>query len=207
MERTVVLNDKKVINMVIVGVGGQGLITLGRVLGNAAIISGTNILVSEIHGLAQRGGSVIVHVRIGEPNSPLVPLGGADIVLGLELIEVIRYLEYANHNTLFVVNNRVIRPSLPRVRVPLPQAILSKLKELGLNIITINARELAEKAGSSLSENIVMLGALMGTGILDKYIALDHVKKAIEQTLPPRWHNVNIKALELGYMEARKQIA
>ncbi len=207
MERTMVLNKRKTINMVIVGVGGQGLITLGRVLGNASIISGTNILVSEIHGLAQRGGSVIVHVRIGEPNSPLVPLGGADIVLGLELIEVVRYLEYANHDSLFIVNNRVIRPSLPKVRAPSPQAILSKLKELGLNIIAINARELAEKAGSSLSENIVMLGALMGTGVLDEYISLNHVKKAIERTLPPRWHEVNIKALELGYMEAKKQIA
>lgn len=196
----------KTVNIVVVGVGGQGLITIGRILGNAAIIRGIGILVSEIHGLAQRGGSVIVHVRIGSPNSPLVPLHGAHVMLGLELIEAIRYLEYVNKNTLMILNRRTIRPSLPKVRsIPIEDTI-RKFKSLGLRVIDIDAYSLAIKAGSAISENMVMLGALLGSKILEGLISIGDVEEAIKRTIHPRWQEVNIRALKLGYNEVLRRI-
>lgn len=200
------MNSKRTVNLVVVGVGGQGLITIGRVLGNAAIKRGVGILVSEIHGLAQRGGSVIVHVRIGSPNSPLVPVGGAHAVLGLELMETIRYLNYANRDTLIIVNRRTIRPSLPKVRVIPIEDTIKKLRDYGLKVLDIDAYNLAMKAGGAVSENMVMLGALIGSNILEGLIDLNDVEYAIKNTMHPRWHEINIKALKLGYEEAKKNL-
>lgn len=194
------------VNIVIVGVGGQGLITIGRVLGIAAIARGTGILVSEIHGLAQRGGSVIVHVRIGSPNSPLVPLHGAHVMLGLELTETIRYLDYANKQTLMILNRRTIRPNLPKVRTIPIEDTIRKLRSLGLRVIDIDAYNLAMKAGSIVSENMVMLGALLGSNILEGLISIEDVEEAIKEVIHPRWQEININALRLGYSEASKRI-
>ncbi len=192
-------NMNKTINIVIVGVGGQGLITIGRILGNAAILKNVGALVSEVHGLAQRGGSVIVHARIGNPHSPLVPLGGAHALLGLELAEVIRYLPYVNRNTLLVVNRRFIRPSVPKARMPPIEDTLAKLREKGLKVIDMNAFDLAVKAGSPVSENIVMLGGLIATNVLGGILDIDAVREAIKYTFHPRWHEINLKALQYGY--------
>lgn len=196
----------KTVNIVVVGVGGQGLITIGRILGNAAIVRGTGILVSEIHGLAQRGGSVIVHVRIGSPNSPLVPLHGAHVMLGLELTEAIRYLNYVNKQTLMILNRRTIRPSIPKVRTIPIEDTIRRLKSLGLRVIDIDAYNLAIKAGSAISENMVMLGALLGSKVLEGLISIEDVEEAIKRIMHPRWQEVNINALKLGYNEVLRRI-
>ncbi len=189
----------KTINIIIVGVGGQGLITIGRILGNAAVLKNIGVMVSEVHGLAQRGGSVIVHARIGNPHSPLVPLGRAHALLGLELAEAIRYLPYVNENTLLIVNRRFIRPSVPKARMPPLEDTIAKLREKGLKVIDINAFDLAVKAGSPVSENIVMLGGLIATGILEGLLDIEAVREAIKSTFHPRWHEVNLRALQYGY--------
>lgn len=186
-------------NIIIVGVGGQGLITIGRILGNAAILKNIGIMVSEVHGLAQRGGSVIVHVRIGAPHSPLVPLGRAHALLGLELAEVIRYLPYINESTLLIVNRRFIRPSIPKARMPPLEYTIAKLRKRGLKVIDVNAFDLAVKAGSPVSENIVMLGGLIATDTLKEILDLETIREAIKSTFHPRWHEVNLRALQYGY--------
>ncbi len=200
------VRDMRTVNIVIVGVGGQGLITIGRILGNAAVLRNIGVLVSEVHGLAQRGGSVIVHARIGNPHSPLVPLGGAHALLGLELAETIRYLPYVNKNTLLIVNRRFIRPSVPKARMPPVEDTINKLRGKGLKVIDINAFDLASRAGSPVTENIVMLGGLVATNILGGMLSLDDFREAIKNTFPPRWHEVNLRALQYGYDAVKEKL-
>ena len=188
----------KTFNLVLCGVGGQGLITLGRIIGNAAIIHGTGVLISEVHGMAQRGGSVIVHVRLGEPESPLIPKGRADAMLCLELLEACRNLIYANNRTIIVANRRIIRPSIPGVKLPSIQEILSEMEKIKLNVKVVEAQKLALKAGAPLSENVVMLGALLSTKMLDEYLRVEDVERAIRSIFPEKIAEVNIKALHLG---------
>ncbi|HIE36662.1 TPA: indolepyruvate oxidoreductase, partial [Candidatus Geothermarchaeota archaeon] len=101
-------------NILFAGVGGQGIITLGRLIGSALTNSGFNVLMAETHGLSQRGGSVTVHMRVGDVNSPLVPLGGADLLVGLELIEAVRNLGYLSRDGVKIVNDYIMRPSIPK---------------------------------------------------------------------------------------------
>ncbi|MCS7385306.1 MAG: indolepyruvate oxidoreductase subunit beta [archaeon GB-1867-005] len=188
----------KTFNLILCGVGGQGLITLGRIIGNAAIIHGTGVSISEVHGMAQRGGSVIVHVRIGEPESPLIPRGMADAMLSLEILEACRNLTYTNNKTAIFVNRRIIRPSIPGIKLPTINEILHNLKKIGLKVEVVDAQKLALKAGAPLSENVVMLGALLSTNILKEYISIEDVEKAILNLFPKRIAEINLKALNLG---------
>ena len=186
------------LNVLLAGVGGQGLITLASVMAKAGVVEGTKVLVAETHGLSQRGGSVEVHVRFGRVESPLIPPGGAHVVVALEAIEALRSLKYMNHSTLVLVNRRVIRPNLPGVKAPSLEEILEELGKAGVKVLDIPATDLAIKAGSSLATNMVMLGALLATGALDGYISRASVEKVLE-TMPSRWRGVNLEALKLGY--------
>ncbi|WP_243670275.1 2-oxoacid:acceptor oxidoreductase family protein [Vulcanisaeta sp. JCM 16161] len=96
------------LNIYLAGVGGQGLVTFATVLGDAAIRAGYKALVAETHGLSQRGGSIDVHVRIGDVDAPLIPRGGADVIVAFEILEAFRAIGYANENTVFIVNRRLI---------------------------------------------------------------------------------------------------
>ena len=186
-------------DLILTGVGGQGLITLGRIIGETAIKNNVNALISEVHGMAQRGGQVIVHVRLGDVNSPLVPIGDANAILGLELIELIRNIKYANKDTVLIANNRTIRPSIPKVKMPNKDDLINFLKQTGLKIILIDALKLAIEAGSPIAENIVMLGALIASTNINKYFTLSDVEEVIEEIIPKRYVEVNLKALKLGY--------
>lgn len=190
------MNEK---NIVLVGVGGQGLITLGRVIGNTAVNKGIKALTSETHGMAQRGGSVTVHVRLGEINSPIVARGYADAILGLELLETLRNIDYANEKTILIINKRIIRPQIPKVKLPKISEMLHVIDQINLKYKVIEALKLAIKAGSEITENIVMLGALMNTKILDDFITLADIEKTIEDMFPPSTAKTNLRALELGY--------
>ena len=150
------------VNILLAGIGGQGLMTAGRIIAEAGVYSNVKVLVAETHGLSQRGGAINVHVRIGDVNSPLIPLGKADYLVGLEATEVLRNLSYANKNTEIVINAYVNRPPLPKIR-PLPlDKILEKLK--GLKVHVINAEEIAIKAGNPLAANAAILGYLYSLG-------------------------------------------
>ncbi len=195
----------KTINIIVSGVGGQGLITLGNVLGTAAILKGIKAFISEVHGLAQRGGSVIVHIRIGNPNSPLVPENGADVILALEVLEALRAINiYANLNTLIIINKRLIRPAIPELKLLPLEEYISHIKKLGLRVIEVSALDLASKAGNILSENMVMIGALMASGVLNGLLELVNIEKAIREVMPKKWIDVNIRALRMGFEEVVK---
>lgn len=196
-------HTKEIVNLIVCGVGGQGLITLGRTIGIAAIKKRVDVLMSEVHGMAQRGGQVVVHLRIGKPESPLIPLGGADVVLGLELIETYRNLKYANSKSIIITNKRLIRPATPKVKLPEKEEILKAIKATGVKLIVINALEKAKKAEIPIAENMVMLGALMATKILQKYITIQNVEKVIIETFPEKIAEKNIKALRLGYQATK----
>lgn len=192
-------SNKETINLIVCGVGGQGLITLARIIGKTAVRKNIEILISEVHGMAQRGGQVIVHIKIGKPESPLIPHGGADVILGLELIETFRNLKYANSNSIIIANQRIIRPSIPKIKLPAKEEILKAIEETGVKLLRINALEKAKQAGIPIAENIVMLGALIATGILKKYITISDIEETIKEIFPEKIAEKNIKALKLGY--------
>jgi len=190
-------------NVLAVGVGGQGLITFGRVLAEAAILNGVKVLTAEVHGMAQRGGSVVTHIRLGDVESPLIPLNGAHVIVSMKLLEAARYINYANKNTLLILNKRLIRPNIPGVKMPKMNEIIEKIKSTGLKTVILEADKLAEKAGSYVSANMVMLGALLGSKILDDFVKLENVKQVVSK-MPEPWREINIKALKLGYSSYSK---
>jgi len=194
-------------NVLAVGVGGQGLITFGRVLAEAAILNGVKVLTAEVHGMAQRGGSVVTHIRLGDVEFPLIPLNGAHVIVSMELLEAARYINYANKETILILNKRLIRPNIPGVKMPKMDEIIEKIKSFGLKTVILEADKLAEEAGSYVSANMVMLGALLGSKILDGFVKLENVEKVISK-MPEPWREINIKALKLGfssYMEHEKK--
>jgi indolepyruvate ferredoxin oxidoreductase beta subunit len=187
-------------NIVIAGVGGQGVLLVAEILGNSALREGYDVRVSEIHGMAQRGGSVVCDVRIGKKvYAPTTPDGMADMMLGLEPIETLRYLRFTSPQTLMIVNTRSVKPF---------SVLMGLAKDVTLSDITqtinrfysksilIDAVELAMKAGSPLVQNIVMLGLLASTKQLT--INVSTLKESIKQLISPKYFELNVKAFELG---------
>ncbi|MGC9071852.1 MAG: indolepyruvate oxidoreductase subunit beta [Acidilobus sp.] len=169
------------LNIVLVGVGGQGLITAARVLAEAAVNGGTKALVAETHGLSQRGGAVEVHVRIGNVYAPLVPQGEADLVVGFEMIEAARGMRYLDRDGVLITSDVIMRPPIPGLVTPRRAEIEKAFREAGIRYYVVPTREIAERAGSYLSENVALLGALMATGRLDGYIELARLKGRISE--------------------------
>lgn len=188
--------EKDEVNILLTGVGGQGIITLAKIIGSVANNHGTRVLMAETHGMSQRGGSVVVHVRLGNVYYPLIPKGGADVILGLELIETFRNIGYASRDTLIITNDRMIRPGLPNVKMPERKTLMEFAEKNGLKVIYINGSELAERAGSSLSLNMVMLGALVASNIFPFKVNLNEFTDVISR-MP--FAQVNLKAFEFGY--------
>lgn len=193
----------KILNILVTGVGGQGIITLGRVLSEVYKRKEIRVLMAETHGMSQRGGSVEVHIRIGDVYSSLVPENGADVILGLELIEAVRSLRYANSNTVILSNTKMIRPGLPRVKMPSMDSLIDYISSLGLKLYTLPAHDLAVRAGNILSVNMVMLGALVGLGILHREVSLHDFEDVIS-TL--RMKEANLKAFKYGYNSIVKSV-
>ena len=186
------------LNIIVAGVGGQGLLTFASILASAALRRNIKALVAETHGLSQRGGSVRVHVRIGDVEAPLIPRGLADAIVALELIEAVRSIEYANRNTVIIANRQIRKPPLPGVKAPSIDEVLNMFKELKIKSYIIDAEEIALKAGGSLSTNIVMLGALLKTGILSKLVDIQSVEEVVK-SMKGVWIEVNLRALRSGY--------
>jgi indolepyruvate ferredoxin oxidoreductase beta subunit len=187
------INSK--INIVIAGVGGQGIITLSKIIGDAAVKENVKVLVAETHGLSQRGGSVEVHLRIGDVYAPLVLKGEADILLSMELIEAARNIDYLNQNGIVITSDVILRPPIPGVKLPKKEEIVSEFKRNNIKYYIIPTKDLSEKAGSYLSENIVLLGALYKLADLEKFISIDSIKESIKTMRNPE---INLKAFELG---------
>lgn len=182
-------------NILIVGVGGQGTILASRVLSTVLIKAGYDVKVSEIHGMAQRGGSVVTQVRYGKKvNSPIIPKGETDVLLAFEKLEALRWLPYLKPDGVMLINDQKIDP-LPVITgaAAYPDA-LKLIKEQRNNIIVINALEIAQKAGNSKAVNVVLLGLLAQKLDLKPELWTE----ALEEAVPPRFLEVNLKAFAAG---------
>lgn len=188
-------------NIYICGVGGQGIIKTSVVIGEAAMNEGYEVSMSEIHGMSQRGGSVSTELRIGNYKSSIVENNKADMLLGFEPIEIVRGLHKANKNTKIVFNTSPIIPStIAQTGEKYPSIedeLIPKLKKEYNNVHPVNGNQLAEDAGSILSLNMVLLGAL--TADDDFLLSKDSIITAMKDNLKPKFHEMNIKAIENGY--------
>lgn len=183
----------------LVGVGGQGIITASKIIGDAAILAGKNVLLSETHGMAQRGGSVVCTARIGDMHSPLIPDGQADLILSFELLETLRALCKANKKTLVISSTERIIPlsiSTQKLRYPTLEEVGIQSRKVARDFVPIDARRLAEESEVPLSSNIVMIGALAGSGVTG--IDRRKFENAIEMNIP-RWLASNLDAFAKGF--------
>lgn len=187
------------------GVGGQGLMLVSNIIGLTCAEYGLNIRTAETHGLAQRSGSIYTHIRIGENVfSPLIPYGETDVLLGMEAIETLRYIEFLKPDGVIILNDYVWQPvqsTYDRVnnheeKYIEVQEIISKLQKITSKINIINASDLALEAGNSLTTNVVLLGAL--SEIEGFPIPKEHLKSIIPKVVPKKAIEVNLKAFDLG---------
>lgn len=182
-------------NIIISGTGGQGLITLLQVLAEASIIEGYDVKTSELHGLSQRGGSVNVHVRIGdEINSPLIPKGSADLILSLEYLETLRNISFANSETVFLVNCY----SLPFVGTISEKAIDKELEKVAKkNKYIVAASEICRK---ELSKDVLSGIYLLSFASFNNLIPIKpkSIEKAIKKVIPKNYLDINLKAYKLA---------
>ena len=184
------------------GVGGQGTIKTSTIIGEAAIKRGLNVVMSEVHGMAQRGGVVTTDLKIGDAHSPLIENGDADLVIGFEPAETLRSLPKVSEKTFVITNSARIVPftvGLGLSEYPPVEQIISELEAKVKHLFVINAEELANKAGNIMSLNMVLLGA--ATAIPHFPMGEEEIIKAMKENLPPKTIEVNLKAFELGFKE------
>lgn len=183
-------------NIMIVGVGGQGTLLASRILGNTAIKMGYDVKVSEVHGMSQRGGSVITYVKYGEKiYSPIIDKGEADIILAFESLEAYRALPYLKIGGTIIVNTQEMDP-MPVITgaTTYPENIINKLKEK-VNVIDVSALPIALDAGNIKAVNVVLIGILAKIS----GISYDTWIETIKSTVPVKLLDVNLKAFDLGY--------
>jgi indolepyruvate ferredoxin oxidoreductase beta subunit len=197
----------KEFNILITGVGGQGVILMSELLGKAAVADNLKVRGSEVLGMAVRGGSVTSIIRIGEDvYGPLIPTGKCHTLVGMEPSETLRNISYLSRSSLVIVNTAVTVPftvSIGESKYPSLEEILKQLAKASGKIVQLDAARTAQEAGNRLATNIVMLGALFGTDQLPIKIAT--IKETIEERFPAKLAPVNIKAFDLGY-EACRQV-
>lgn len=198
----------KEFNILITGVGGQGVILMSELLGKAAVKDGLRVRGSEILGMAVRGGSVTSVIRLGdEVYGPLIPMGKCDVLVGMEPSEALRNIAYLSKSSLAIVNTTVTIPatvSIGESKYPSLEEILKKLGEAAGKVITLDANQIAQEAGSSLVTNLVMLGALFGTKKLP--LGIETIKETIQIRFPAQTAPANIKAFDLGYQACQQAL-
>jgi len=198
----------KEFNILITGVGGQGVILMSELLGKAAIDDGLTVRGSEILGMAVRGGSVTSIIRVGEDvYGPLIPAGKCDIIIGMEPSEALRNAAFLSKSGLVILNTVPIVPftvSLGQSGYPSLEQVLEKLNTITSKIIKLDANQIAREAGSLLAANVVMLGALFGTELLP--LKIPTIKAGIEARFPAKVAPVNLKAFDLGYEVCRQAV-
>ncbi len=183
-------------NIMIVGVGGQGTLLASKILGRLFTEKGYDVKVSEVHGMSQRGGSVVTYVRYGDKvYSPIVDKGEADVIISFEILEAARWVEFLKKDGVLVTNTQQINP-MPVITgaAEYPEDIEGKLKSMGVNLDEFDALSLAEEAGSSKCVNIVLLGHLS-----NHYdFTVEEWQEAIRSCVKERFVDMNLKAFELG---------
>lgn len=185
----------------IVGVGGQGVLLASMVLGNAAKDAGYDVAMSEVHGMAQRGGSVLCTLRFGEGvTSPLEAMGGADLLLGFEPAETCRNLRLCNKDSSVVMNLDPLFPSMVAAgfeTYPPVEDIVAAVRKVTPNLKTIDATSLAIEAGKAVAANAVMIGAV--AAVKGFPLGRDLLLEELKRNVPAKFLDINVKAFELGY--------
>lgn len=187
---------EKKLDLLITGVGGQGAILASDIIGKAAVMSGIPIRAAETHGMAQRGGSVVNHIRLGSDLGSMIPKKGADIMLALEPMEAVRHLDFLKDGGVIIVNTQPIVPvtvTSGLSKYPEVQEILDALSEKYV-VKAFNADELAHEAGSRLAMNVAMVGAVSGYLPISKETLLESVKALV----PKKTIETNVRAFEMG---------
>jgi indolepyruvate ferredoxin oxidoreductase beta subunit len=191
--------------LIIVAVGGQGNLLASKVLGEAALLSDVPVRMSEIHGMAQRGGVVESAIVFGDAKSTIISDGEADVLVGFEPSETLRALNKCNANTSVITNLAPLPPftvAIGRGTYPDLDHAQDLIKAKTSRLIAFDAVELATKAGSVMSVNIVLLGALIQTGILP--IARSRLEEAIRTKTKPAFVDMNLEAFDLGFSAAQR---
>ncbi len=199
---------KKEINIIICGVGGQGVVLMSELLGQSAVRAKVAVKGSEVLGMAQRGGSVFSNLRLGgETVAPMTPEGKCDVLIAVEPSEALRNINYLAKNSVVVLNTTTVMPYtvyLGESVYPTQEQIMEKLKKVTDRIITLDASGLAKEAGSLQAANVVMLGALFGTGLLP--VKEENAKEAILSRFKAKVGEINIKAFDLGFEYVKKAL-
>lgn len=191
-------------SIMIVGVGGQGTLLTSRILGSVAMQQGFDVKMSEVHGMSQRGGSVVTYVKYGDKvYSPIIDLGEADYILAFERLEAARWVSYLKKTGTIILNDRPISP-MPVITgaMQYPDNIVEKLTDKGVKIIASDALSMAKQAGNSKSVNVVLIGII--SAIMD--VPEDIWQKALEDCVKPKFVEVNKKAFALGREYALKTL-
>jgi indolepyruvate ferredoxin oxidoreductase beta subunit len=193
-------------SILLAGVGGQGLMLLSQVMGDACTRSGIKVVVGAQHGLAQRSGSISAHVRIGDAYSPLIPYGTADLIIAMDAMEALRYVEYLKQGGTVIMNSRMMHPPLEtapivkdrqekRMYVTLEQ-VKEQLGKIAGRVIEIDAEKVAVEAGNPRTENVVLLGAASALSVFP--IQSEPLKESVKRVVPERAVDANLKAFILG---------
>lgn len=197
---------KKRVDVVIAGVGGQGNLLVSRMLGQTAMKADIEVRVSESYGASQRGGAVFSHVRLGKSHSAVIPLGQADVLLGLEPSEALRQSRFLARGGCAIVGTRAIMPVevlSGKATYPSIETVRSLMSKLTSNLFMIDAVALAEKAGDVRTANTVMLGSLDGCDLLPFQAGL--LKDTVPTMVPARMIDANLRAFDLGKAAVRDQ--
>lgn len=183
-------------NIMIVGVGGQGSLLASRILGRAAIDAGYDVKVSEVHGMSQRGGSVVTYVRFGdEVYSPVIGKGAADVILSFEMLEAARWLPNLKTDGVIVTSTQQINP-MPVITgaAEYPDEILDHMKTIGVNVRAYDAQAIAEEAGSAKASNVALIGLAADILGFDREI----LRGAVAACVPAKALEINLKAFDLA---------
>ena len=190
-------------NIVLTGVGGQGVITAANILGKATVKAKIDIYVSEVHGMAQRGGAVNCTVRMGDVSGPLVAKGTADVIVSTEPIEALRNIMYANKNTKVITDTNPVVPFTVAVggeKYPNLDDVYKEIQSRAI-LYKIDALKIAKESGAAITKNIVMLGALAAVDVLP--FKSDVLLETILENVPTKYKGINKKAFDSGMNEIR----
>lgn len=185
------------LSIMIVGVGGQGTLLASRILGAAIIKSDLDVKVSEVHGMSQRGGSVVTYVKGAKTvNSPIINEGEADVILAFEQLEAARWLKYLKPDGHIITNIQTIDP-MPVITgtTEYPTEIIKKIEDKGVSIQTVDALSLARESGSEKAVNVVLIGAMAKK----TDIPLNVWEEALKSTVPAKFLDINLTAFSKGY--------
>ena len=188
------------LDIVFSGIGGQGIVVLSDIFCEAALLDGFDVAKAEVHGMAQRGGSIVAYARIGDKvEAPLIEHGKADVILGFEILETARVLPMLKKGGTVVVNTKYIPPNSAvqgTTEVKKPEDLLGMLRNKALKVHEVDGAGIAEKVGNPIVVNTVLLGAL--SALPENPIKKETLEKAICSRLKPKFHGVNLQAFRLG---------